>query len=42
MEDKVGILFLALFGMLNDWCTGNDMWQDIWGKVSDPLRCPEL
>lgn len=24
MEDKDGILFLALSGMLNDWGTGSD------------------
>lgn len=42
MEDTDSILFLALSGMPNDCCVDCDMWQDIWGKVSDPLRCPEL
>lgn len=42
VEDPDGILFLSLSGMLSDWCARDDMWQDVWGKVSDPLRCPEL
>lgn len=42
VEDTDGILFLSLSGMLSDWSAGGDMWQDVWGKVSDPLRCPEL
>lgn len=42
LEDTDGLLFLALSGLLKDCCAGGDMWQDIWGKASDPLMCPEL
>lgn len=42
VENTDGILFLALSGILNDWFAGSDMRQDIWGKVSGPLGCPEL
>lgn len=42
VDNTDDILFLALSGMLNDWFAGSDMQQDIWGKVSGPLGCPEL
>lgn len=32
------MVFLALPGMLRGWCAGGDMWQDIPGKGSGPLR----